>query len=60
MSSMGLGMCIAFRNQAHNLGAKSVLFGASAELLKLLAMMKIEKLYHIAKSEDELKAVLSN
>lgn len=59
MSSMGLGMCIAFRNQAHNLGGKSVLYGASAELLKLLAMMKIEKLYSIAKSEDELKAILS-
>ncbi len=60
MSSMGLGMCIAFRNQAHNAGAKSVLYGASSELLKLLAMMKIEKLYQIAKTEDELKAALSS
>jgi anti-anti-sigma factor len=58
MSSMGLGMCIAFRNQANNVGAKAVLFGASSELLKLLAMMKIEKLYQIAKSEDELKSAL--
>ncbi len=59
MSSMGLGMCIAFRNQANNVGAKAVLYGASAELLKLLAMMKIEKLYQIARSDDELKAALS-
>jgi anti-anti-sigma regulatory factor len=60
MSSMGLGMCIAFRNQANNAGAKSVLYGASNELLKLLAMMKIEKLYQIAKTEAELKAALSS
>jgi anti-anti-sigma factor len=58
MSSMGLGMCIAFRNQASAVGAKSVLFGVSAELLKLLAMMKIEKLYSIARNEDDLKTHL--
>ncbi len=58
MSSMGLGMCIAFRNTAHAVGAKSALYGVSSELLKLLAMMKIEKLYSIARTEAELKAIL--
>ncbi|MDZ4830672.1 MAG: STAS domain-containing protein [Phycisphaerae bacterium] len=60
MSSMGLGMCIAFRNQAAANGAKSVLYGASKDLLQLLAMMKIEKLYTIAKSEDELRTLLNS
>lgn len=59
MSSMGLGMCIAFRNQAATVGAKSILYGASKDLLQLLAMMKIERLYSIAKSEDELKVLLT-
>jgi anti-anti-sigma factor len=59
MSSMGLGMCIAFRNKAAAVGAKSVLYGASKEMLQLLSMMKIEKLYTIAKDEKELKTHLT-
>lgn len=59
MSSMGLGMCIAFRNKAATAGAKSVLFGASKEMLQLLTMMKIEKLYAIARDEQELKKHLA-
>ncbi|MFO0828204.1 MAG: STAS domain-containing protein [Phycisphaerales bacterium] len=59
MSSMGLGMCIAFRNQAVANGGRAVLYGASKDLLALLAMMKIEKLYSIARSEDELRGLLS-
>lgn len=60
MSSMGLGMCIAFRNKASSLGAKSALYGVTPDLLKLLAMMKIEKLYSIARSDEELKAILQS
>ncbi len=59
MSSMGLGICISFRNKAAALGGKAILYGASRDLLGLLSMMKIEKLYTIAKSEDELKKHLS-
>lgn len=59
MSSMGLGICISFRNKVAAFGGKSVLYGASREMLQLLSMMKIEKLYTIAKSEDELKSHLS-
>jgi anti-anti-sigma factor len=60
MSSMGLGVCIAFRNLASAAGAKSVLFGARKELLALLQMMKIEKLYTIVGTEAELKALLKS
>lgn len=59
MSSMGLGMCIAFRNKAAAAGAKSILYGASKEMLQLLSMMKIEKLYVIAKDEADLRSHLA-
>lgn len=59
MASMGLGMCIAFRNQAVANGAKAILFGASSDLLGVLTMMRIDKLYSIAKSEDELRKLIA-
>ena len=40
-------------------GAKAILYGASSDMQQLLAMMKIEKLYTIAKSEAELKLQLN-
>ena len=58
MSSMGLGMCIAFRNTAAAAKADSILFGLSKELLGLLSMMKIEKLYKIAKDQAHLDKLL--
>ena len=58
MSSMGLGMCIAFRNTAAAAKADSILFGLSKELLGLLSMMKIEKLYKIAKDQAHLEKLL--
>lgn len=58
MSSMGLGMCIAFRNIAAGAKADSILFGLSKELLGLLSMMKIEKLYKIAKDQKQLDKLL--
>lgn len=58
MSSMGLGMCIAFRNTASAAKADSILFGLSKELLGLMSMMKIEKLYKIAKDQAHLDKLL--
>lgn len=58
MSSMGLGMCIAFRNTANALKADSILFGLSKELLGLMSMMKIEKYYKIAKNQKQLDKLL--
>jgi anti-anti-sigma factor len=57
MSSMGLGMCIAFRNQASAVGAKSVLFGVSAELKQpgdrrnsLIEAVTLEDVNRVSKS----------
>lgn len=59
MSSMGLGMCISFRNGATAVKADSILFGLSNDLHALLSMMKIEKLYKIAKDQTHLNKLLS-
>ncbi len=58
MSSMGLGMCISFRNKASTCKSDSILFGVCKELLGLLSMMKIEKLYKIAKDQAHLDKLL--
>ena len=58
MSSMGLGMCIALRNSASAAKADAILFGLSKELLGLMSMMKIEKLYKIAKDQKQLDKLL--
>ena len=59
MSSMGLGMCISLRNSAAGVKANSILFGLSKELHDLMSMMKIEKLYKIAKNQKQLTKMLS-
>ena len=58
MSSMGLGMCIACRNLAAAQGATSILYGLNKDLQALMAMMKIEKMYKIARSNDELQKLI--
>ena len=58
MSSMGLGMCIACRNLAAAQGATSILYGLNKDLQALMAMMKIEKMYKIARSNDELQKLV--
>ena len=58
MSSMGLGMCISLRNAAVAVKSDAILFGVCKELLGLLSMMKIEKLYKIAKDQRHLDMLL--
>ncbi len=59
MASMGLGMCIACRNQAAAVGATPLLFGLNKDLQALMAMMKIEKLFRIIKTQAELQQICS-
>jgi len=58
MSSMGVGVCISLRNKAAAAGAKPILFGTSPDLVKLLAMMKIDQMYKLAKDQGELDILL--
>ena len=54
ISSFGLGWCIEVRNAAWLMNVRTVLFGLNGELLELVQMMKIEKLYTIAQSAGDL------
>ena len=58
MSSMGLGMCIAFRNSAHAVKGDAILFGLTKDLHALMSMMKIEKLYKIANDQKHLNKLI--
>ena len=59
MSSMGLGMCISLRNDASARKADAILFGLCKDLHSLMSMMKIEKLYKIAKNQKQLDKLMS-
>jgi anti-anti-sigma factor len=54
MSSMGLGTCIALRNIANGVGAKTAIVGLRPELESLFKMMRIHKMYDIQKSDAAL------
>ena len=58
VSSMGLAMCLDIRKQAKKQGMKTVLFGMNAHLRGLFQMMRVEKLYKVMHSKDDLKALI--
>lgn len=59
MASMGLGMCIDARNRASRGGAMTVVYGLCPELAQLFRVMKVDRLYRIARNEAELSRVLA-
>jgi len=58
VSSMGLAMCIDVRKSAKEQGMKTVLFGLNAHLRGLLRMMRVERLYKIVHSKDDLAKMI--
>lgn len=58
MSSLGLGTCINARNAAAACGAKPIIYGLNKELKALMAMMKIERIFQIADSREQLNAIV--
>jgi anti-anti-sigma factor len=58
MNSMGLGMCIDFRNRAHKSGAKSAIVGMSPDLASLFRMVRVDRLFSMAKDEEELAKIV--
>ena len=54
MSSMGLGTCIALRNAANSVGAKTAITGFRPELETLFKMMRIHKMFDIQKNDATL------
>ena len=59
LSSMGLGMCLDVRKSARAKGMKTVLFGLNAHLRGLFQMMKVERLYKVVHSKDDLKKLIN-
>jgi anti-anti-sigma factor len=58
MSSMGLSMCIGARNAAATSGAQPVLYGLNKDLRSLMSMMKMDKLYKLVDTQDDLNKLL--
>lgn len=54
VNSMGLGMCIDFRNRANKAGAKTILYGMNQQLMDLFKMVKVDRLFTIVKDMAEL------
>ena len=53
INSMGLGMCIDFRNRVSKSGAKAALVGMNQQLLDLFKMVKVDRLFAIPKDAND-------
>ena len=58
LTSMGLGMCIDLRKRSEGAKCRAYLTGTSRSLLDLFRMMKIDRLYTVVHSRDELGGIL--
>ncbi|MEM7229025.1 MAG: STAS domain-containing protein [Planctomycetota bacterium] len=58
INSMGLGMCVDARNRAHANGMTSIAHGLSDDMLELLAVVKLDRLFTITKDDAELAHAL--
>jgi anti-anti-sigma factor len=59
MASFGLGVCIELRNAAHARHARTLVYGLNDELAGLFRLMKVERLYTIVRSTNELSKALA-
>ncbi|MEE2682256.1 MAG: STAS domain-containing protein [Planctomycetota bacterium] len=55
LSSMGLGMCVELRRHAKERKMRTALFGLNGHLRDLFRMMKVDRLYKIVHSKDDLR-----
>ena len=59
MSSMGLGMCIDLRNVAVRSKITVILTGMQPEIEGLFRMVKVERLFKVASTREELRKLLA-
>jgi anti-anti-sigma factor len=59
MASFGLGVCIELRNGANTVGARTIMFGLNPEMAAMFRLMKVERLYTMVQSTDELARALA-
>ncbi len=58
INSMGLGMCIEVRNAMHQRGGKTILYCPSEQIMSVLKMTKMDRLYTIVDDEERLRKTL--
>lgn len=58
MSSYGLGMCIELRNHARSRQANAVLFGMCMDIRELFRIMKLDQLFTIALTPNQLAEIV--
>jgi anti-anti-sigma factor len=59
MSSYGLGMCIELRNHAKGRQAGTVLFGMCHDIRELFRIMKLDQLFTIALTPNQLAEIVA-
>jgi anti-anti-sigma factor len=59
MTSFGLGMCVEIRNTADALGVRTIISGLNPQLDEMIRMLKIDRLFTITHSTDELFKALA-
>lgn len=59
VSSLGLGTFVDLRNSAEKAGLRPAVFGLNRHLADLFRLMKIERLFVILKSQQELDALVA-
>lgn len=60
LSSMGLGMCVELRRHAKEQKMNTALYGLNGHLRDLFRMMKVERLYKIVHSKDDLRKMIES
>ncbi|MHC5024624.1 MAG: STAS domain-containing protein [Planctomycetota bacterium] len=59
MSSIGLNLCIDVRNTAQGLGARTIAYGLRRELRKLFSLTRVDRLYEMPRTREELRRALA-
>jgi anti-anti-sigma regulatory factor len=59
MCSMALGACIDARNQAKQYGVRTMVYGMCDDLMSLMRLMKVNRLWKVLRSERQLTRVLA-
>ncbi|MCH8822976.1 MAG: STAS domain-containing protein [Planctomycetes bacterium] len=59
ISSMALDMCLGLRHEADAVGASTLLYGLTPELIGLLKMMNTQRMWQFVKDPAQLKRALA-
>lgn len=60
LSSLGLGVCVDLQNLAKKSGLRPILFGMNRHLEDLFALMRIDRLFQVARTSQELDQLLAS